>query len=272
MKDPLGDRMKRHESQTMYRVPKRSYFIIRLDGCNMSKWTKKLDKPFDEGFAEDMQATAAHLCANLQGAVFAYYQSDEISILFTDFETNEKQQLYDGKIQKITSISASMATANFNKLRLKRRISNLVEVESFKLLDPLEPNDWLKEVDEFIPGMFDSRVIVITDPDEVINYFWWRQKDASKNSISMACYANFSHKQTNGKNSSEKQDMLMEKGINWNDYAVVFKRGVIIKKEQYMKGEAVRNRWASVDPPIFSQDWGWLADLVPFYRSTFFKL
>ncbi len=256
MKDPMGDRFKRYESQTSYRVPSRSYFIVRLDGKGFSKWTKKLDKPFDEGFAEDMQATAAYLCANLQGAVFAYYQSDEISILFTDFETNEKQQLYDGKIQKITSISASMATAHFNKLRTIREMQE--DLYDFEI--------------DFKPAMFDSRVIVVPDPDEVINYFWWRQKDASKNSVSMACYANFSDKQTTGKNSSEKQDMLMEKGINWNDYAVVFKRGVIIKKEQYMKGEAVRNRWAYVDPPIFSKDWGWLADLVPVYRSNFFKL
>ena len=188
MKDEFGDRMKGYEAQSSYKLPKRSYFVIRLDGKGFSKWTKKLDKPFDKGFAEDMVETAKYLCANLQGA------------------------------------------------------------------------------------MFDSRVFVVPDPDEVMNVFWWRQKDASKNSISMACYANFSHKQVDGKNSSEKQDMLFKEcGINWNDYDVVFKRGVVIKKEGFLKNGAERSRWAMDEAPIFSQDWSYLSGLIPVYNANLFK-
>ena len=263
MKDELGDRMKGYESQSSYRVPKRTYTIIRLDGKGFSKWTKKLNKPFDEGFAEDMVETAKYLCANLQGVVFAYYQSDEISLLLTDFENNEKQQLYDGKIQKITSISASMATAYFNKLRLTRALKN----GNLGFVDRVE--DYLNTS----VAMFDSRVFTVPNPDDVMNVFHWRQKDASRNSISMACHKYLGHKKTMGKNSGEKQEMLFqEAGINWNDYPVIFKRGVVIRKVQIEKNGAMRNRWQEDnETPIFVKNWDYLADLIPQYNANLFK-
>jgi len=260
MKDTLGDKMKEYELQSSYKLPQNTYFIVRLDGKKFSNWTKKLDKPFDTGFAEDMVATAKHLCSVLQGAVFAYYQSDEISILFTDFEKDEKQRLYDGKIQKITSISASMATAYFNKLRMKREL----------LASSEGPDMFFEALDTFVPAMFDSRAFSISDPNDVLKNFWWRQKDATKNSISMACYA---YKlKVDGKHSGERQEILFqEKGINWNDYPVIFKRGVVIKKEAYEKSGTTRSRWAVSEPPIFNQDWSYLAELVPIYNSYAYK-
>ena len=256
MKDALGDRMKNnYENRTKTFLPRRSNMIVRLDGKSFSKYTKDLVRPFDVGFSDDMNDTAKYLCENVQGVKLAYTQSDEISLLITDFDKITTDMLYDGAIQKIVSVLAGMATAEFNKLRMKRYVEeNFNKVLMSDLLD------------RFNAGSFDARVFTIPDRNEVYNYFLCRQRDCTRNSISMAVHAT-PGLNGKGKNGSEKQDMLMEKGINWNDYPVKFKRGNTILKEQYMKGESIRNRWISVDNPIFSQEKSFLFDLIPSYME-----
>ena len=121
----LGTRIKEfYEDRTRICLMRRMITIIRLDGKGFSKYTKKLNKPFDDGFSDDMDATAAFLCANIQGAKFAYTQSDEISIIITGFDTNETDAWFDNNIQKMVSIAASMATAKFNQLRMVRECND----------------------------------------------------------------------------------------------------------------------------------------------------
>lgn len=199
-RDTLGDRMKdSYENRTRYALPRRTYTIIRLDGKAFHTYTRGLNRPYDAPLMLDMAATATFLCKEIAGTCMAYTQSDEISLLLMDFGTTKTQAWFDGNIQKIVSISASLATAKFNELR---------------------------------PGklaFFDSRVFTISDPVEVRNYFVWRQKDATRNSISMAAQACFSHKQLHGKSSGEMQDMLWSQhGVNWNDYNPRFKRGTLV--------------------------------------------
>ena len=91
-----------------------------------------MKKPFDEGLIEDMEATTKFLCENIQGVKLGYCQSDEISLLLTDYETLDTQAWFDYNVQKMTSISASMATAKFNQLRLQRNIIQFVCVTTLE--------------------------------------------------------------------------------------------------------------------------------------------
>jgi len=243
MKDNLGDRMKDYyENRTRTSLPRRNYTIIRVDGKAFHTYTKGLDRPFDDLLIGMMDNTAAYLCKNIMGAKFAFVQSDEISILLTDFDELGTQSWFDGNIQKIVSVSASMATRAFNEERLK------LDTPSF-------PMKWAE---------FDSRVFQISEKDEVANYFIWRQQDTVRNSISSVAQTLYSHKELHGKNVSEQQEMIFQKGINWNNYEPKKKRGRIIVKEIYEKEPGImRSRWISTEVPTFTQETEFLMLKIP---------
>jgi tRNA(His) guanylyltransferase len=228
--DPMGDRMKGdYEARAQTQLPRRTHTIIRIDGKAFHTYTRGLDKPYDKRLMDDMAETTRFLCQEIQGARVGYTQSDEISILLTDYATRQTQAWFDGNVQKIVSIAASIATAQFNKLRPAGRLA-----------------------------FFDARVFTIPQDLEVINYFLWRQRDAVRNSISMLAQAHFSAKQLHGKNTSAMQEMLWaEHGVNWNDEDPRFKRGTIVvprwvtadvtytdkRDQQEHTGEFQRRRW-----------------------------
>lgn len=233
-KDSLGDRMKEfYENRTRNFLPRRTYTIIRVDGKAFHSYTRGLVRPFDEKLVNDMDETACYMCKNIQGAKFAFVQSDEISILLTDFEGLTTDAWFDGNIQKMASISASLATAKFNELR---------------------PNKI---------ALFDSRVFTIPSDIEVENYFIWRQQDTTRNSISSVAQSMFSHRELENKNTDQMQDMCFQKGVNWNDFYAKLKRGRLIVKKDYEKEGATRSKWVSVEPPIFTQEREMLKVLIP---------
>jgi tRNA(His) 5'-end guanylyltransferase len=250
----IGDRIKTfYEDRTKTFLPRRMITIIRLDGKSFSKWTKNLEKPFDDGFSDDMDATAVYLCENIQGAKFAYTQSDEITVVLTDFDSLDSQAWFDYNVQKMTSISASLATAKFNQLRMFR-----------------EGYD-----SEYKLACFDARVFQVPDIEEMINTIIWRQQDCTRNSVSMAAHALLGHSATMNKSSDEKQELLFkEKGVNWNDYKVKYKRGVVIKKQTIwvdgQNGEPVqRSKWLpDYNIPIFTQEKEYLYNLIPVIKIT----
>lgn len=256
MKDTLGDRMKDfYENRTRYSLQRRSYTIIRCDGKAFHTYTKGLKRPFDDDLINDMDETAKYLCKNIVGAKFAFVQSDEISILLTDFDERQTQAWFDNNLQKICSVSASMSTNAFNKARLK----------TF-----LKDNSVL-EIDKFKTAEFDSRVFQMSQKIEVENYFIWRQQDTTRNSISSVAQSLYNHKELNGKNSDQQQELIFQKGINWNDYSPKYKRGRIILKEEYQKESengnvSLRSRWISAEPPIFTQERDFLSDLIPDFK------
>lgn len=283
-KDSLGDRMKgNYENRTKQFLPRRTYTIIRLDGKAFHTFTKQFEKPYDLQFMEMMNQTAIALCSQIQGAKLAYVQSDEITIVLTDFETNTTDAWFDGNIQKITSVSASIATAEFNRqymTYLSKKAKD--ERKAFVISNggnnsALEGNlnDYINSGDvEVIKfANFDSRVFTIPELEEVINCLIWRQQDATRNAIQMLGQTHFSHKELHGKSTSDIQDMLMlQKGINFNDQPIGFKRGRVISKESYTvepsldyKGflETVRTRWVIHSPPIFTQDRAYLYNIIP---------
>jgi len=273
MKDELGDRMKGfYEDRTRFLLPRRTYTIIRIDGKAFHTYTRGLVQPFDQGLIEDMDATACYLCKNIQGSKFGYVQSDEISILMTDFDAIGTDAWFDGNIQKIVSVAAGLATAEFNRLRLLRIIKNSISIEGDGLVS-IKPYE--KDILTMKLATFDARVFTIPADYEVENYFLWRQKDATRNSISSVARSLYSQKELEGKNSDQKQEMIFQKGINWNDYALKLKRGRFIQKEMVeMKTEVwkpyikeptnyFRSVWKSAECPIFTQDREFLQNQIP---------
>jgi tRNA(His) guanylyltransferase len=260
MKDTLGDRMKgNYEDRTRISLPRRSYTIIRIDGKAFHTYTKGLKRPFDNGLIGDMDKTASYLCKNIMGAKFAYVQSDEISILITDFGDINTQAWFDNNLQKMASVSASMATAKFNQLRMMRKCISESDVEGY--LD-------FSDLESFKMAEFDARVFQIPQRTEVENYFIWRQQDATRNSISSVAQSLYSPKELNKKNTNDMQEMIFQKGINWNDYSFREKRGGIIGKVQTGGLEndvnkPLRTKWELIETPIFTQEREFLQNLIP---------
>lgn len=266
MKDPLGDRMKDfYEDRTRYKLARRTNTIIRIDGKAFHTYTKGLQRPFDQGLMEDMNRTTEYLCQNIQGAKFGYVQSDEISILITDYDDNDTHAWFDANLQKMASIAASLATAEFNRLRLIRKMNTTVATAGSIL-------------EQFKHAMFDARVFQIPYQEEVINYFIWRQQDATRNSISSVAQSLYSAKELHGKKTSDMQEMIFQKGINWNDFTPREKRGSIIRKvektfeipahwaygENVVDSKFTRLKWeADPNTPIISQDKDYLRWFFP---------
>lgn len=207
--DDLGKRMKEfYETIPKTRLMRRCPICIRIDGKAFHTFTRGFSKPFDSVLIKAMQDTMKYLCENIQGCVFGYQQSDEITLILIDYQTLTTSAWFDNEVQKICSIAASMTTMYFN-----RRFSELVAGEGV----------YLKAVER--GAMFDCRCFNIPK-EEVTNLIYWRQLDATRNSIQMVGQANFSHKELQGKSCNDIQDMLHEqKGINWNDFDVYLKRG-----------------------------------------------
>lgn len=253
--DALGDRMKeQYENRTRYYLPRRTFTIVRLDGRGFHNYTRGLERPYDTVLMDDMDLTAYYLCTNIQGACMAYTQSDEISLLLTDFDTPQTQAFFDGNLQKLVSVTSSMATAHFNEQRL---LTFLYNDEGNRGRLPAEEVDWR----EFKWAQFDSRVFTIPDRTEVINYFIWRQQDATRNSVSSLARCYYSHNEVQGKNSSVLQEMLMkDHDINWSACLPGFLRGRVCIN--YNDDSSV----ISEVPPIFTQERSYLEELIPDYR------
>lgn len=256
--DNLGDRMKTYENVTRTYLTRRTPVIIRIDGKAFHTFTRGFNRPFDNVMVTAMQDTMKYLCENIEGCVLGYTQSDEITLVLCDYKKLTSQAWFDNNIQKMCSVSASMATMAFN--------DNFAEIVSMSFAD-LSADDYVNlpyfrgahERMIYKQAMFDSRVFNIPK-EEVNNCLLWRQQDATRNSIQAVAQANFSHKQLEGKNCNELQEMLwQEKGINWNDCPTHLKRGSCCVKSTYtleVDGKDVqRSRWAiDTEIPIFSQN------------------
>ena len=252
-KDSLGDRMKEnYENRAKTYLVRRMPVIIRLDGKAFHTFTKGLKKPYDEVFHDTMNATMKYLCENLQGCKFGYTQSDEITLLLTDYDTLTTDAWFDNSVQKICSVSASMATMAFNQyfaLAYHEFEEDIYEAWNVGD-DEMKYCDALRK--KLHSAMFDSRCFNIPK-EEVTNCFIWRQQDATRNAIQMLGQCNFSHKELHGKSCNDIQDMLMtQKNINFNDMPTEFKRGVCCIRNKDTEG---RSQWIlDKEIPIFTQD------------------
>lgn len=257
--DNLGDRMKDYENVSRLKFTKKSPVIIRLDGKAFHTFTRGFERPFDTIFMKSMQETCKFLCSNIMGCKLAYTQSDEISLLLVDYESNESQQWFDNNIQKMVSVSASMATLAFNKafqsvvnerLTISKELCKNNTGNTEKAYEKFDA--YLRKMNT---ALFDSRAFVLPK-EEVCNYFIWRQQDATRNSILMVAQSMLSFKEMQGVKCDALQELMWQRfNVNWNDYSTSQKRGCCVVKETYDKDEAQRSRW-TVDSeiPIFTQD------------------
>lgn len=263
----LAERMKGYEKRNRYYLQRRMPVILRLDMRAGHSFTKGFKRPFDEVFIKSMQETAKYLCENIQNCKISYQQSDEITLLLIDYDRLNTDCFFDYRVDKLCSITASMATMAFNKF-----FENYVDEYRFSKWDGVskyEDDTWgyiqtlLNAVDK--GAMFDARCFNIPK-EEVTNNFYWRQLDASRNSIQMVGQANFSHKELQNKSCNDIQDMLMtQKDINWNDLPIYQKRGsccvknkVVVESDgvmaiaQLRDASKLENEWIiDADIPIF---------------------
>ena len=253
--DSLGDRMKVYEIASRHYLTRRIPAVIRIDGKAFHTFTKGFTKPFDNILMTSMQETMKFLCENIQGCVFGYTQSDEITLVLTDYAKITTDAWFGYNVQKMTSISASMATQAFNRIFREQVASYKESVPEF---------DASVYEHKFDKALFDSRAFSVP-LDEVCNCLVWRQQDATRNSIEAVGQAHFSANQLHGKTCNMIQEMLWSNfSINWNDFPVDCKRGAScyrVPTEEVVQipgREAVtvtRNKWRiDRNIPIFSQD------------------
>ena len=273
--DELGSRMKTYYEQIpKTKLMRRTPVAIRIDGKAFHTFTKGFQKPFDEILIKSMQETMKYLCEHIQGCVFGYHQSDEITLILIDYQKLNSDAWFDYEVQKMCSIAASMATMAFNREFEKRvdnfELNHLIELGSYIKYDCDENRKLAETYYHAIEkgAMFDARCFNIPK-EEVMNLLYWRQLDATRNSIQMVGQANFSHNQLHGKNCSNIQDILMlEKGINWNDYPTHLKRGSCCIKKPFIINEgtdqeAIRNKWViDIEIPIFTHDKDYINGLI----------
>lgn len=231
--DELGKRMKEfYEARARTYLPRRTPVAIRIDGKAFHTFTRGFQKPFDEVLGNSMVRTMEYCAKNIGNCVFAYCQSDEITFILVDYAKLETDAWFDYRTDKLCSISASMATLAFNNYFAD-------ETEKFKA-NHTALSIWPYQKDRDLydaytlainkGAMFDARVFSIPK-EEATNLIYWRQLDATRNSIQMVGQAKFSHNELQGKSCNMIQDMLLtQRDINWNDYPTRWKRGVAWKR------------------------------------------
>ena len=259
IRDELGNRMKKYyEEIPKAKLMRRCPVMLRCDGKAFHTFTRNFQKPFDEVLIKTMQETTKYLCENIQGCVLGYTQSDEITLVLVDYKELDSQAWFDYEVQKLCSITASMATMAFEKSFMKNLCVWDEECYVPALIDKNESIIQLRDIYDkaYSKGaIFDCRCFNIPK-EEVTNCVYWRQLDATRNSIQMVGQANFSHKELQNKSCNEIQDMLMtQKGINWNNFPTYQKRGSCCVKEEYSEpgeNDVLRSRWViDKDIPVF---------------------
>jgi tRNA(His) 5'-end guanylyltransferase len=243
MKDALGDRMKNYyEEVTNTRLTRRTPVIIRLDGCHFHTFTRGFKKPFDEVMVKSMQATMKYLCENIQGCVLGYTQSDEITLVLIDYKELNTSAWFDYEVQKITSVSAALATYAFNKY------FNEYYLESIAEKGEIDKYDLAHDTARRKGAYFDSRVFNIPK-EEVTNCILWRQLDAERNSVNSLAQSLFSHKSLQGlKLKDTKAKIETEAEIVWGELPTTQKRGSCCIKDE-------TGHWfIDKEIPIFKED------------------
>ena len=269
-----------YENRSKVFLTRRTPVIVRIDGKSFSHFCKRFEKPYDQFLNNSLAQVLKHLCENIQGVKIGERHSDELSLLLTDYETLQTDAYFDYNVQKISSVVASMATAEFcrqlmiNERHFDKASPNFKELYNKKTyISVSEP--W---------PCFDARCFNIPK-EEVANYFWWRMLDAKRGSINMVAQSKFSHKQLQNKSCDEKQEMLFqEHGINWAKLPQGEKVGFICLRKPVDKpiekgpraGEVIQRNvwkaepspanitdlralvsefvWADVDPDVPSED------------------
>lgn len=262
--DPLGHRIKsNYEAPFRYRLPQRTYLLVRIDGRSFHTYTRNCAKPYDRNLAAALDEGALEVCRAVTGCQFAYGQSDEYSFLATDFQTHESESWFNGNVQKIASVAASLFTSAFGRARWRQLSAENADAQA---------------IESALAASFDARVFVIPSRSEVENYFVWRQQDASRNSVNMLASVHYPHEELQNANLAQRHELLHRAGVNWNDCPADQKRGRVVrrvgsdrevtyvhKRTGETVTQTVRDQQWEVDRdiPVFTRDRVFLGGLIP---------
>ena len=230
IKDELGKRMKEnYENRAKTYLTRRMPVILRLDGCHFKNFCKKMKKPYDQTFAMIMQQTTKYLCENIQGVKLGYTQSDEISLLLVDYDNLDTDAWYDYNVQKLCSVSASMATVFFNNF-----INQYCDTDYDEKRYTSNAKEFKEAIAHEALPTFDSRCFNIPK-EEVCNYFIWRQMDAIRNSKASLAQAFYSQKELNNLSAEQMiEKVKAEKNIDWYKLEGEQKWGTVVIKPSYI--------------------------------------
>lgn len=238
--DSLGDRMKKnYEDKFRSELPFRLPAILRIDGKAFHSYTKNFEKPWDSRIRDAFSQICFSLLKEISGSKICYCQSDEISVLITDYDNLGTNPWFGKNIQKMVSVAASIAAAQFNNY-MNHYVGTSVGI-----------------------AYFDARTFVLPK-EEVNNYFLWRQNDATRNSVMGLAQKHFSHKELHGVNNSQAQEILWnKKNINWNNEDIWKKRGWCVVKKTVEKENQIRTEMkVDLEIPVFSQDKNYIEQFV----------
>ena len=259
VKDALGTRMKEnYENVAKSKLVRRMPVAIRIDGKAFHTFTKGFNKPFDKVLMRAMQRTTEYLCKNIQGCVFGYTQSDEISLILIEYKKLNSSAWFDYQVQKMCSVAASMATMAFNKYFSE--IVMDIEDNVAQEYETYGDTEWVVNTEKYLKAyckafkngaMSDARCFNIPK-EEVGNLIYWRQLDAVRNSINMVAQSVFSHKSLQGLSCDDMLNQLLEEnGLNWNDLSTDCQHGTAL---YYENGD-----WAiDKNMPILKDNWDYI--------------
>lgn len=232
----LEDRMLYFRGLSDYKLMPNSYILVMLDGRSFSKLIKNnFERPFSNKFIDMMNETAKFVCQNVQGCKFGYVQSDEISLVLTDFDTPTTDSFFDYRISKLQSIIASLATSKFNQLMTLDMMSTPCSIDDMK---DMICNAKLIQ--------FDCKVWNVPSLNDVYAWFLYRQKDCTRNSIAQTAQTYIPHKDLQHLYPKDMVVKLLEKGIDWNSFDDGKKYGRFIKKEEVeiiKEIKLIRRQW-----------------------------
>ena len=222
----LEDKCQYYRGLTDYRIQGNNDILVMLDGKNFSKLIKNnFKKPFDDDFIDMMNKTAQFLCENVQGCKFAYTQSDEISLLITDYDTSETDTLFGGRICKIQSILASLATSEFNRLFIKYQLEKTVTSDDYRFENVIDKLMNMKL------AQFDCKVWTVPNQNDAFAWFLYRQLDCVKNSKQQTAQTYLPHKVLVGQDADKQIEMVKAfNGMDWNAFKAQYKFGRFIYK------------------------------------------
>lgn len=265
-KDSLGNRMKEYENAYRFYLPRRMPVIVRVDGKAFHTFTRGFKRPFDSAVSEPMKEVAIELCRNVEGCKLAYTQSDEISLVLRNDDELTTQAWFGNNLQKIASVTASIATRAFNR---SYRICSYIQRPNSLSLESMSEEQqerfrkdyeiYSRNIDQ---ALFDSRAFILPE-HEVVNYFIWRQQDAVRNSIESCARSMYSHKELHKKNCTQMLQMMKEKGFDWYGLPMNQKAGLCVVKRSHEVNGAQRSKWTpDLNIPIFSEARDYIIDEV----------
>lgn len=238
----LKERMEYFKKLCDYRLTPNSYVLAHIDGRAFSHMVKKKFKlPFDDTFINMMNETAIYICKNVQGCKIAYTQSDEISLVITDFDNPNSDSFFGYRLCKMQSIIASLATGKFNQMAIENLVKDCSTTEEIQAV-----------ISDFKPLQFDCKVWTVPTYNDAFAWLLYRQNDCIKNSKQQAAQTYIRHKELNKKVTDDQISLLKEKtGIDWeSDYdngkkygRLIYKENIQCTSEKY--GDFIRNAFVS---------------------------